>query len=306
MTNKICQSVDTPSNGIGTSNVTIVNTQSAYDTAVESGTTKSIIPQKTLYDLRGKDGSGTTASPKTDQTYIIRKLADGNCWMVQNLYMTLSTSTTLTSDTTDVTSDWTPNKNTESSAGGKWGTGSAWNDASQITDTEINTHHSYNGNGSGSAGTQRYVTDADGNTQDIGVYYNWAAAIASRSGTSTAAASITSGEAPESICPKGWELPRNADDKSWYKLLFTTYGLSDNSSDSNNYVRQTPLSFAYTGYYYWVSGAPEGLGTYGLWWSATAVSRTNGRDLDMNTTPRLIPQNSNVKAYGFAVRCVAK
>ena len=48
-----------------------------------------------MYDYRGIDGTGTASSPASGSnqvSYVIRKLADGNCWMTDNLKLTLSTS----------------------------------------------------------------------------------------------------------------------------------------------------------------------------------------------------------------------
>lgn len=44
--------------------------------------------------------------------YWVTKLADGNCWMTQNLDLDLSTSKALTPDDSDVSSNWTPTNST--------------------------------------------------------------------------------------------------------------------------------------------------------------------------------------------------
>ena len=53
---------------------------------------------------------------RDDKVYWVAKLADGNCWMTQNLELDLSTNTPLTSELSDVTSSWTPANSTYTSA----------------------------------------------------------------------------------------------------------------------------------------------------------------------------------------------
>ena len=58
--------------------------------AEEDGALITEVPEATLIDSR--DG----------KSYLVRKLADGHCWMAQNLALDLSTEKTLTSDDTDI------------------------------------------------------------------------------------------------------------------------------------------------------------------------------------------------------------
>ena len=56
------------------------------------------------------DGIGTfeLTDTRDSKTYLTRRLADGNCWMAQNLALDLATSGTLTTESTDLSSDWDP------------------------------------------------------------------------------------------------------------------------------------------------------------------------------------------------------
>lgn len=82
----------------------------ATTTPTASATT---VPEATLTDTRNS------------KAYKVRKLADGKCWMVQDLNYSLSTSKALTSADSDVSSSWTPNNNTQTSTGTTWETPSA-------------------------------------------------------------------------------------------------------------------------------------------------------------------------------------
>ncbi|MBQ6320709.1 hypothetical protein IJI17_00575, partial [Candidatus Saccharibacteria bacterium] len=139
-----------------------------------------------------------------------------------------------------------------------------------------------------------------------GQYYNWYAATAE---TGTFAQS--SGNASDSICPKGWQLPVNGGNgtsRSWQDLLYghyTTDGSTAITSGSAGSLamRQIPLSIPFTGYYDWTNGALNARGSYGFFWSSTAYSTSNARSLNFGASS-INPQHYSSKVYGFSVRCV--
>lgn len=53
-------------------------------------------------------GSFKLIDIRDQHPYLVRRLADGNCWMVENLALELSTSGTLTPEDSDVSEDWDP------------------------------------------------------------------------------------------------------------------------------------------------------------------------------------------------------
>ena len=63
------------------------------------------------YDYRGEEtgtnpvAEATLKDTRDNHEYRVRKLADGNCWMVDNLRLTLAKETPLTSDTSDINYD---------------------------------------------------------------------------------------------------------------------------------------------------------------------------------------------------------
>ena len=155
-------------------------------------------------------------------------------------------------------------------------------------------------------GTTSGQPAASGNgTQHLGDYYNWYAATA-ESGTWDMATESVAGSATDSICPYGWQLPVNgaANDKSWGKLITTSYGIGSNANGSRS-LRSFPLSVIMSGYYYWVYGNLYGRGTYGYYWSSTPYAATYSRYLYFYST-YVGPQGGNNKTYGFTVRCVAR
>lgn len=148
MTSAICAAVETPSANVTTP------------------------PEVVLKDARD------------NMTYTVRKLADGKCWMAQDLNYALSTNTPLNPETSDVPTSWTPNNNTQTATRGIW------------EDPGADTARSY---------TYDYSST---------VYYNWYAATGGTTGSET-----TSGDAFGSVCPRGWTLPT----KDEYVNLIDTY-----------------------------------------------------------------------------------
>ncbi len=149
------------------------------ETPDEGATT---IPMLTLRDTRG----GGYTNDENENSYIIGKLSDGNCWMLQNLSLTVedlkaaTNSTYLTSANSDVMSSFNLSGSTVASL-----TSSNFSEAN-VAKAEIHNPSS------------NYLGRAKG----YGAYYNWYAATAG-----TGNSSLASGKASASICPKGWKLP---------------------------------------------------------------------------------------------------
>ena len=125
---------------------------------------------------------------------------------------------------------------------------------------------------------------------------------------------MTSGNASDSICPRGWSLPVNGGDStnySWQKLLFGSYynlgGTTKiaNSADGSLAVRAAPLSVPFSGVYNWAAAYLSYRGSYGYFWSRTAGSQPYARFLSFSSSS-VYPQDNGNKVGGFTVRCVAQ
>ena len=204
------------------------------------------VAQSTLYDYRGKDGTGTASNPASGSnavSYTVRKLADGNCWMTDNLKLTLSTSHSYEVATfSGGTTTWTPNQDTSST--------NPYNVAiSQNTKANVN----------------------GGNW-----YYPWYAATAGQ-GTNTANPTIN-----RSICPKGWRLPSSSEAVApSFVLLNAAYATLTPTE-----IKTYPFSYAASAFYYsgnlyntidgiyWSSTAIEtdNLSAYSLRFNANVVN----------------------------------
>lgn len=221
---------------------------------------KPIVSQRTLSDTRDSN------------TYVVRKLADGNCWMSQNLR--LVGSRTLTSANSDVTSNFT----LPASAGGVWA-------SSTPTETEIDTAHVY------------YA-----NNTTYGAYYNYYTATA---GTGTY--SKTSGNATSSICPKGWRLLNSTTEHS----LWVAYGMASKTIEARNTAMQSfPINYVLAGLYSY-NGSLFNSGVEGDYMSSEASEIpkykgfiTWGDSYKTTYSPGWV--SDYVRTDGRSVRCIAK
>ena len=256
------------------------------------------------------------------KTYWVAKLADGNCWMTQNLELDLSISTPLTSELSDVTSSWTPTNTYTSAQSGRtsnsavqswnlgkyvWKTPDSSGDCYPETDFSESSCSPYWQDVSNWTTMTEYRTDGvayDSITQTYdahylaGNYYSWRAATA---GTAPSG----SGTASDSICPKGFELPISGSNGngSFYYLL-NQYGLAGSPTSGNNDIVKAPLFFVRSGYvypnYHYLNYAGYG----GYYWSSVASSSSLAHSLYFY--PSYVgPSLGNGRYVGFSVRCVA-
>lgn len=263
--------------------------------------------------------------------YWVAKLADGNCWMTQNLALDLSTEKTLTPTDTDITEDYTPTmdmyamvtSDSSPTADASWNlqNGGLW----------LYAYPNYSGGCAGKIGigqtfsdlncSNRYIdvsgpewiadasygigTGVNYNVVDtvnhiynphylIGNYYTYAAATA-KTGND-----ITTGEAVGSICPKGWQLPSAGADKdngSIANLLSKYNRTYANIADSPLYfVRSGQIGTTYTGLY---------MGQLGALKTSSAVGQSGDFILMFNGSTIFLP-HSYTRANGFPVRCLAR
>lgn len=247
----------------------------------------------------------TLVDIRDSQTYTVSKLADGNCWMTQNLDLNLSTDTTFTPADTNILENWTPSAGTVTAVESwedtytsprSYDPGEEYVVTSGTTDADsvYSSLAECTGDGHSEAECTRYYA---------GNLYNWTAAIASNDSS----AYDTQGEvSPTSICPTGWTLPRllqNEVGKMLYAQGVTTaVSPAEYTADGFNMVRTEPLYWVRAGYI--ANHARSNKGTSGNYWLDTAYSGIGAFYTNFGNTHIYSGINSN-RNVGRAVRCVA-
>ena len=263
---------------------------------------------------------------RDNNTYAIAKLADGKCWMIENLRLAdkdssnndIELSTTNTNnpllpitnvyDATNPTTSnhLSPSVNPTTTA---WctNTNAACYDQSML----------YTGNTT-ERGTN---TAANANIYSYGNYYNWYSATAGNGKYST---STNNSTVAGDICPTGWTLPEGgnktnmaADKNNFYKL-----GLSLGLSAPANYDNETkpswtgspegsnasiafrtyPNNFLYTGNVF--SGSVNSRGSGGIYWSSTANSDRYAYNLSLGSSYVYPGTSYDSKYIGRTIRCL--
>ena len=297
---------------------------------------KPVTPLMQVTYMQDMTPEGCAASSENDtkrlidkrdgKYYWVAKLADGNCWMTQNLELDLSTSTPLTSELSDVTNSWTPTNSTYTSAQdgtydstlvqswnlGKyvWKTPNSTSPCTPDTNLSESSCASYWQDASSMTPMATYRTDGvsvEGNTYDAhylaGNYYSWEAATAGTGHSYTSSGS----QAPDSICPKGFELPlshtnNNNVSGSFYNLL-NQYGFTSSTGSGTNSITRAPLFFVRSGYVYPTSYL-DFAGYYGYYWSSVAYSSSDAYNLYFYSS-NVFPSDYISRYTGQSVRCVA-
>ncbi len=153
----------------------------------------------------------------------------------------------------------------------------------------------------------------DGDTQTVGTYFNWKTATGGMGDTTNTS------RPDDSICPKGWQLPVNANDKSYRQLIDAYYdGVYDSASSTyketvngayiyamSQALRRAPLSIPLSGNFQFSSGKTVNVASNGYFWSSASPSTTRARSLGFASN-YLYPQANDYKGPGFPVRCVTK
>ena len=237
----------------------------------------------------------TLEDERDGESYLVGKLADQKCWMLDNLRLDLTNSTILngltTSNTNVEANSLTSLKSGNRGAGAqyassgfvKWDSSSpsdVYNQAKANADYKDTTTTSY-GAGSGK----------------IGVYYNFCAASA---GSYCYNSGAGTGNAQYDLCPTGWRMPAGGSSGE-YQALYNQYSsASEGQALAFRNALSTPFSGGYT------NGSTGGSqGSVGRFWSSTYNSSSNIHNLSLGSSV-VNPTNNVTRDYGIVVRCVLR
>ena len=235
----------------------------------------------TTYDGTNEDAVVTLNDPRGDgQTYRVAKLADGNCWMLDNLKLGSATGTTaLTPADSNINANFSL--------------------------PQLATTGTADADNPGAYGP--VPGDTGAGATSYGYLYNWSAATA---GESTTSHDETAGNAPYSICPANWRLPIGGDyntgvgEFAALDVAFGGNGLPAGSGEPNIAKWQSGGPFKGTFAGGWSEGF-VGQGGSGVLWSGSASSGDAGSALyAIFGAANVYPGYGFGRAYGLGVRCL--
>ena len=226
---------------------------------------------------------------RDDELYTMAKLKDGKCWMTQNLRYQLSTTRALIPQDSDVVSNWTPNRNTETTLSDVW---------NQDPESYKTVRSYYNPL-----------------KPEYGSYYTHTAATA---GT-TANMDNDGDEATGSICPKGWRLPKTTNDvnnSEFYhmakhymnsNMTWKTYysGNGGYWNDGTHNLTSFPQNFLYYGFHDYSHASIIFTDIAGYYWSSTIYKRYSAHYMHVHSG-RVDPKSSLDSYAGASVRCLVR
>ncbi|MDO4747095.1 MAG: FISUMP domain-containing protein [Candidatus Saccharibacteria bacterium] len=296
------------------------------------------------------DGTANLASvsaltdQRDSQTYAVAKLADGQCWMIENLRL-----------------ESTNSDNSIGALAQGYGTSSTYGNFSGLSDAESTGFTStytanslyYSGTQEGTAsidiGTSNYPayrmprynntnTSARASTPttnssamySYGNYYTWAAAIADTTYYNTNNSSVTN----TSLCPAGWHLPTGGSvttavnvtetPSTWREFYNLGYGIMGSVANDSNagtyaYYNNTTTNsngdtatkafrkFPNNFLYsgYFNTSSAVYRGSYGYYWSSTANGNGNSYYLYLNSSNVYPGTDYSSKYSGLSIRCVS-
>ena len=245
----------------------------------------------------------TVRDTRDGETYLIGKLADNRCWLLDNLRLDLGDSTVLANTTADNTNASATSLNYMKNGGGttsdQYATSavSYWTSSYSFSAPLIAIKDASDTSGTGWNPNTTATSYGNGSGK-IGVYYNYCAASAGSycygNGTS---AGTSSGNAEEDICPAGWRMP-TGDDSGEYQALYDEYSsASEGQAAAFRNALSTPLSGTF------IHGSAYDQGSDGRFWSSTRNGNYSMYNLSVDASD-VYPQSGNNRLNGYSVRCL--
>ena len=306
----------TATNGLSLYAVWIKSTGSLQDTnkvteLCGTTTTNGTLVQAPTNGTANLSSVSALTDQRDNQAYAIAKLADGKCWMIENLRLdnqyTVGNNQTDSSvtnaslsqgynpsfiglaepESADFSNSTTANSlyTTESGVEGK------------ITISGSTSYLGYRFpryNNFNTDQRETSTTNTNVNTYSYGNYYTWHAVIADTT-------HYTSGDHnTTSICPTGWHIPTGNTSGEYYTLNTNANSGAINTSTG---LRSYPTNLLYSGVF--GSSSASSRGSYGIYWSSTANNANYSYDLYLYSSFVFPGTSSYSRYYGFTARCVA-
>ena len=282
------------------------------------------------------DSVSALTDQRDNNTYTIAKLADGKCWMIENLRLESTNSDNSTgalaqgygtsatygnfSGLADPEAPWADNSTTANSLYSTDGVNDTINIGTSNAGYRFPRYNNYNNQSTSANRPDSPTTNSATNSTtnagmySYGNYYTWHAAIADTTAYSSGDHNTTS------ICPSGWQIPlgntstgdiaqgeADAANKvggfSYLDRKMGGTGQTQSTTADSLRWRKYPVNFVYSGSVY--SSSVNSRGSYGNYWSSTANSSVNAYYLYLVSSSVRPGTYYDYKYYGRAIRCVA-
>ncbi|MBR2836921.1 InlB B-repeat-containing protein [Candidatus Saccharibacteria bacterium] len=251
--------------------------------------------------------------------YAVARLADGNCWMIENLRLgNYRVDGTTATNVLTVNNTNNPTLSSLSMSTTSWCTDTnSTNGPGCMNQSNLNTNNTVY--------TVQQMSGTNQNIYSYGNYYNWYSATA---GNGTYSSSTINNDTDGDLCPSNWILPSGgstartnyASTNNFWALgtgiMKGTANETPNSANSGysqwtsgteamKIFRIYPNNFIYSGS--WYSESKYDTGSGGRWWSRTTTSNIYAFAMHINNNVNVYPgtNHDNYKTRGFTVRCLA-
>ena len=252
------------------------------------------------------DSITTLIDERDNNTYMVRRLKDGRCWMLENLALDPTDSTTagnMNESNTNASAEAIYNLLHGGSTTTGWSNIAVANITTDFNNGSLQQQPRIN-NVSKDTLVTSYGPASTNDQAKVGIYYNFCTASASTYCGDAVNIPNTLIDAPQDICPTNWRLPTGGDGDdvgvSEYETLIQKYSTDATNINSLQYNLSTPLS----GQFYDNPPAHE-QNNRGAWWSST-TSQVHGLVMYYLFTTKTSASSYNVEDYdeGLTIRCL--
>jgi uncharacterized protein (TIGR02145 family) len=253
--------------------------------------TKKYCTSMTVYDGTNPSAILNLKDKRGGRQYQVAKLADGNCWMLNNLKLADYTATAADTDLNDISSFTIPALDT-------------------TKNSNADTPYVYG----------PMPGDTGAGATNYGYLYNWPAVTAGESMTTMPGDDTKNNLAPNSICPKGWRLPIGGEvfevSNEFDQLNAAMAGYSGNqdplyqanfySVSVGNWQNTGPFKGVLAGEWNGHFKRFDAHGKSGMFWSAKAsvLSPHQAHAMIFNAFYAPMTHAEHLRSNGNAVRCV--
>ena len=308
----------TAANGLSLYAVWVKSTGSLQDAdkvATLCGTGTGSLTQAPTDGTANLSSVSALTDQRDNQTYAIAKLADGKCWMIENLRLdnqyTVGNNQTDSSVTNaSLSQGYNPSfiglADPESADFSNSTTANNLYSIDGSTASTISGSNQgyrfprYNNNNTSQRAAS--TTNTNVNTYSYGNYYTWHAVIAD----TTDHGHIYGDHNTTSICPKGWSIPQADNTSAGFAKLDKDMGgtgVHQRTAEASNRWRKYPANFLYSGDF--SSSSVSYRGSRGYYWSSTVGNTSISYRLYLLSSSVTPGTYYDYKYNGFTARCVA-